>query len=169
MLYEDIFFSIFVLEAEKFFTMEKNNLKQKAEEIIKRHVAWTLAVSAIPLPFVDVIGATAIQMDMIRQMSKLYGFDYDANKGKTLITSLITTTLAGSLAATTRTLPEVGRAASWLTTIMLQAAATYAIGVVFMSNFEQGVALIDFNLDKAGDLFEEAFEKGKEYAQNLIS
>ncbi len=142
---------------------------QKAEKIIRNHVLWAIGISSVPIPFLDVIGVTAIHMDMLRQLTSLYDVDFDQHKGKAMITSLVSTTLAGSISAGTHIVGERGRAISRISTIILQGAVTYAIGQLFLSAFDQGAkSLFDVNIDDSGEFFEDAVEKGREYVENLI-
>ncbi len=143
--------------------------KAKADKIIRNHVLWAIGVSAVPIPFVDIVGVTAIQLDMLKQLSRLYKIDFDANKGKALITSLVGTSLVGSLAASGRVIGEYGRAVSWASTMLLQGALTYAIGELFLSGIEEGCkSILDLDLDKASEFFDGAVEKGKEYVEQLV-
>ncbi len=143
--------------------------KDKAEKIIRNHVLWALGISAVPVPFIDVVGVTFIQLDMLKQLSRLYKVDYDANKGKMLITSLVGTSLVGSLAASGRVIGEYGRAVSWASTILLQGALTYALGQIYLSSLEEGCrSILDLDLDKAGEFFDDVVEKGKEYVEQLV-
>ncbi len=143
--------------------------KTIAEKIIRNHVLWAIGVSSIPLPFIDVVGVTAIQIDMMRQLSRLYQVNFDDHRGKAFITALISSLTAGSLAAGGRILGERGRAVSWVSTIIFQGAVTYALGQLYLSALDQGMkSIFDINIDSAGEFFEDAVEKGREYVEKLV-
>ena len=145
------------------------NRRAKAEEIIRNHVLYSMSVAAIPVPVIDIFGVTFIQMDMLKQLSKLYDLDFDENKGKMFLTSLLSSTVASTLSSGLKAVGEKGKLVSWASSIVLNGAITYAIGHLFLSAYEYTCkSLFDMDLEKAGDLFEEAFEKGKEYVENLI-
>ncbi len=140
-----------------------------AEKIIRNHVLWAVGVSSIPVPFLDVVGVTAIQMDMLRQLSRLYQVNFDDHRGKAFITSLISTLTAGSLAAGGRILGDRGRAISWASTIIFQGAVTYALGQLYLSALDQGMkSIFDIDLGTSGEFFEDAVEKGREYVEKLV-
>ena len=50
---------------------------------------------------------------------------------------------------------------------VMSGATTFALGQVFISNFEKGVSLLNFNIIKGEEIFQDAYEKGKEYVEGL--
>jgi hypothetical protein len=44
--------------------------------------------------------------------------------------------------------------------------ATYAIGKVFVKHFESGGTLLNFNVDKVKDYYNEQFKKGEKVASS---
>ena len=42
----------------------KTEMRKIADKIIKRHILWAMGAGAIPIPIVDAIGVTSIQIDM---------------------------------------------------------------------------------------------------------
>jgi uncharacterized protein (DUF697 family) len=144
--------------------------KEQAERIIRKHVLWSMAAAAIPLPVADVLGPTSIQMDMLQQLSALYKIDFSMNKGKAFLTSLVSSSFVGLLSVGARFGQQSKRRfGGWLANIILQGAMTYAIGQMYLSAYDyERKSPLDLGMDKAEDLFEEAFEKGKEYVEKLI-
>ncbi len=141
--------------------------KQQAEKIIRSHTLWTMALGAVPIPFLDVIGVTFIQMDMFKQISKIYKADFDLNKGKALITSFVTSTMAGTVTIGPSLFKKIKKPASMISNALLQAALTYALGYLFLNAYDEGKCFFDLGLSDSTELFEEAFEKGKEYVEEL--
>ncbi len=141
--------------------------KEQAQKIIHNHVLWAMAAGAIPFPFVDVVGVSFIQMDMFKQISKIYKADFDLNKGKALITSFVTSTLAGTISIGPSLFKTVKKPVSIVTNALLQGALTYALGILFLNSYDEGKCFFDLGLSDSTELFEEAFEKGKEYVENL--
>ena len=143
--------------------MEKNPTLQKAEKIINKHVLWAMASAAMPIPFVDAIGVMFIQNDMLKQLSKLYDFDYDANIGKSIVSSIIATSSAKGMSLLFRE----DKGADRLLMTVLSGAFTYGMGRFFLTFFEKGISLIDIDLKAGEELFSEYFEKGKEVASEM--
>lgn len=147
--------------------VEKTQTREKAEKIIKNHIMWAMGAGTIPLPILDVIGVSAIQLDMLRQLCRLYSVDFYENQGKNLISAIAGGGIARGTASLVKTIPGVGSFLGGVSMSVMAGATTYALGQVFVGNFEQGVQLIDFNIGKGEEIFEEAYEKGKEYVDAL--
>lgn len=59
------------------------------EHIILNHVGFGMVAGAIPLPVVDIVAVTAIQMDMLSQLAKAYKVDFNLERGKSLASSIM--------------------------------------------------------------------------------
>lgn len=122
----------------------------------------------IPLPVVDFIAVSAVQLDMVRQLSKIYGVDYKESEGKAVITSLTGTGLAQlSARAAVKLVPGIGSIVGGVTMSVLSGASTYAIGEVFKAHFETGGTFLDFDPNRLKKFYQEKFEKGKQVARDL--
>lgn len=136
-----------------------NERKQKAEQIINKHIFWAMAATAIPIPVIDTVNLIFIQVDMLRNLTKLYEIDFNENFGKTIVSTIITSSTATGVAILFRKNKLISR----ISMSLLSGALTYALGRVFLSNFEKGVkSLIDIDLKEAEELFDENFERGQE-------
>jgi len=136
---------------------------KKANRIIMKHVMWTMASAVIPIHVVDVVGIVFIQNDMMKQLCKLYDFDYQQNVGKSIVASLITSSSAKGISLAFGKMKVVDKVVLATTS----AAFTYALGRFFISNFEKGISLIDIDLKAGEELFNEYFEKGKDVVTNM--
>jgi len=146
---------------------DKTETRILADKIIKRHVIWSVAAGSIPLPVVDVVGVSAIQLDMLKQLCNLYKVDYDENKGKNIITSIFGSSLARIGSTAIKAIPVVGAIFGAFSMSVFSGASTYAIANVFVSNFEDGVGLFEINIEKGEKLFQDAYERGREYVENI--
>jgi uncharacterized protein (DUF697 family) len=61
---------------------------EKADAAIREHVGYAVAASAIPIPIADVLAVTAVQLDLVRQLARLYAADYDEAWGKATLAAL---------------------------------------------------------------------------------
>ncbi|MEL7161805.1 MAG: DUF697 domain-containing protein, partial [Bacteroidota bacterium] len=60
-----------------------------AETIIRTHVVWSMGASFfVTLPVADVFAVSALQLDMIRQMCRVYDIDFAETQGKAIISAL---------------------------------------------------------------------------------
>jgi uncharacterized protein (DUF697 family) len=139
----------------------------EAEQIIKNHVAWSMGAGLIPIPFADLLAVSGIQMDMIRQLCHLHDIDFKDTAGKAIVTSLSGSTMARMGAGAVKFIPGIGSVVGGLTMSVLSGATTYAIGQVFHSHFETGGTLLDFDVERLRKMYDDLFEKGKEYAEHV--
>lgn len=141
--------------------------KDSANSIIKNHMIWSMGAGFIPVPIADFFAVSAIQLDMIRQLCKLYEIDFKETEGKAIITSLTGSGLARLGARAIKVIPGVGSVLGGFTLAVLSGASTYALGEVFKTHFETGGTFLDFDPNRLKKYYNEKFEKGKEMAKDL--
>lgn len=141
--------------------------QQQAEKIIKEHVLWALGAGVVPIPLIDVAAVTLVQLDMLKQLCRLYGKNYSDSEGKVLLSALTGGTLARLGASALKALPGIGTLIGGVSMTIMSGASTYAVGRVAIMHFISGGALFDLDLNSAKKVYEEEFEKGKTYASNL--
>ena len=151
--------------------MGDNNQDQQskhADTVIKNHVIWSLGASFIPLPIADVIAVSALQMDMIRQLCRVYNKDFSETQGKAIITSLSSAALARAGArGLIKLIPGVGTLVGGVTASVFNGASTYALGEVFKQHFSEGGTILDLDTERLKKFYKEKFEKGKKIAEEL--
>ena len=150
---------------------------QDADTIIQNHAWFALVPGFFPVPFFDVMGISAVQLDMIKQLCKAYDKVYDEQRGKAIVTSLMGSSLGRvpgyALRSAFKVLPGIGWVLGGLSLSASAAATTYAVGQVFKEHFEEGGTLqtIDVEhlrqfylkqLEEAKRIVNEWLEKGKE-------
>ena len=125
----------------------KTETKLKADKIIKRHVLWAMGAGSIPLPVVDAVGVTSIQLDMLRQLCDTYKIDFYENQGKNLVSAIAGGSLARAVASLIKSIPGIGSIIGVPAMATMSGATTFALGQVFISKFEDGVTLINFDIE----------------------
>lgn len=138
-----------------------------ADSIIRNHMIWSMGAGFIPVPIVDLFAVTAIQLDMIRQISRVYDVDFKETSGKAIITSLSGTSIARMGSRAVKFIPGVGSLLGGMTLAILSGASTYAIGEVFKAHFQNGGTFLDFDASRLKRMYDEKFEKGKKVAEDL--
>lgn len=146
---------------------QKSNRSDSANSIIKNHMIWSMGAGFIPVPIADLFAVSAIQLDMIRQLCKLYEIDFKQTEGKAIITALTGSGLARLGARAVKFIPGVGSILGGVTMAALSGASTYALGEVFKKHFETGGTFLDFDPERLKKYYNEKFEKGKEVAEEL--
>ena len=104
-----------------------------ADSIIRNHMIWSMGMSVvIPLPVADVLAVSAVQLDMIRQLCKVYEKDFSDTSGKAIVTALTSSTLAKAGARSViKLIPGIGTIIGGVAVSILNGASTYALGEVF--------------------------------------
>lgn len=140
---------------------QQNSQLKRANHIINRHMLWAMAAASFPVHFIDTLGLMFIQNDMLKQLSEVYEFDYDKNLGKSIVSSIISSSTAKGISF----IFGKDKIANRTAFILSAGAFTYAMGRLFISYFEKGIALIDIDFKKGEELFNEFFDKGMEKAK----
>ena len=145
-----------------------DNRTESADKIIRNHIVWSMGAGLIPVPIADFFAVSAIQLDMVRQMCKIYEVDFKETEGKAVISSLTGSGLArlGARAAI-KFIPGIGTVMGGVTMAALSGASTYALGEVFKKHFETGGTFLDFDTERLSKMYREKFEKGKKVAEEI--
>ena len=138
-----------------------------ANSVIKNHMIWSMGAGFIPVPIADLFAVSAIQLDMIRQLCKVYDISFKETEGKAIITALTGSGLARLGARAIKFIPGVGSILGGITLAILSGASSYAIGEVFKKHFETGGTFLDFDPDRLKKYYNEKFEKGKALAKQM--
>jgi len=137
-----------------------------ANEIINNATKWSAAAAVVPVPYLDLIALGAVQLNMVRDLGKLYG-QYTTDKViKSAIGALLGTlgpavVSAGILGSSLKLIPVSGTLLGSAGMAAGGSAATYAIGKVFLSHFEKGGSIDDLDADAKADEMKEAVEIAK--------
>jgi len=155
-------------EAEAVETKSKMEL---ADDTIRRHMWTSMGFGLIPIPLVDFLSVTGIQLDMLRKLSSIYGVPFSSGKGKTIIASLLGGILPAALGLSVgsiiKVIPLIGQTAGALAMPALAGGSTYAVGKVFVQHFESGGTFLDFDPEKVKDYFARQFKEGQNIAADL--
>lgn len=145
----------------------KKEVTKNADKLIRNHMAWSMGAGLIPVPIADFFAVSAIQLDMIRQLCKLYEVDFRENDGKAIISALTGSGLARLGAQAVKFIPGVGSVIGGLTMSVLSGASSYAVGEIFKKHFEKGGTILDFDPDRLKKMYNDLFEKGKKVASEM--
>ncbi len=148
---------------------DTNDRLEQVDKLIKNHTYGSVAIGLIPMPLVDFVALTGVQLNMLRKMCKTYDISFSKDKGKNILASLlggvIPTSLSGTLASMLKVVPLIGQTTGALSMAILAGASTYAVGKVFVQHFESGGTFLDFDPAKVKDYFAEQFQEGQKIAK----
>ncbi|MDC3961001.1 YcjF family protein [Polyangium jinanense] len=144
----------------------------RADAVIRRNVLWVLGAGLVPVPIVDMVAITGIQVKMLAELSELYDLSFREDIARKLIGSLLSGVLgvgAGAVigASLGKLIPFVGHAFGIVTVPVISGAFTRALGKVFVMHFETGGTLLDFDPHKVRSYFKQEFENAKEYVADV--
>lgn len=136
---------------------------QKAMALVNSYLPWSMGASLVPMPGIDMLALTALELRMLAKLSEMYGVTFMENGVKnivaSLIASIVSTNLGASLGSLLKLVPVVGPIASIAAMPGLYSAATYAIGRVFVTHFEAGGTFLDFDPQQTRAYFISEFKK----------
>ncbi len=146
--------------------LEPSENELKAEQIISRHVYGSAAAGLIPIPIVDLISLSSIQLNMVRRLANLYGVDFKKDLAKSMVGALVGSSLpvlaAGNpFLSLIKVFPIVGHSFAAATLPVFGGAAAYAVGKVFVQHFESGGTFLSFDPAKVQAHFAERYQEGK--------
>lgn len=140
-------------------TVDAGTRIAEAERIVNGYLGWSSGAGLIPIPGLDLAGIFAVQLKMLDDLSKLYEVPFSKNLAKELVGTLIGSGGAVALTVPATSLikfvPFIGHLASVFTEPAAAAAATYALGRVFIVHFESGGTFLDFNPTEVAKFYNE--------------
>jgi uncharacterized protein (DUF697 family) len=144
---------------------------READNIVKNHIIAVMGASLVPIPLVDLVALTSVQLKMLQRLAALYEVPFTRNVGKQLIVSLLGGVLPTSAAITfasfTKTIPGMGTTTGMISVSTIGGAITYAIGQAFIRHFDSGGTLLDVDLKRLRRLFRSKVREGKQEADQL--
>lgn len=148
-------------------TMAHADKLPQANEIIKNHVGFSMGAALVPFPGADLLAVSAVQLNMLRQLAKLYNVRFLDSLGKSVISTLVGSGAARLGASLVKAIPGVGTVIGELSMPALSGASTYALGKVVANHFQEGGTLADLDLKTAKQEYADAVETGKEVAEDI--
>jgi uncharacterized protein (DUF697 family) len=136
-----------------------------AEQLIREHVIWSCGAGLVPVPIVDFVAVTAIQVDLIRQLCTLHGVSYDEGTGKVWVGALTGGAVARIGASAIKAIPGIGSLIGGLSMSIASGASTYGVGKVINRHLENGGTMGNLDVEDAKKRYAGAYEEGKEVAQ----
>ena len=144
----------------------QESAQDQSARIISNAVKWGAAASIIPVPYLDLIGLAAVQLNMVKDIARAYEQDPKSEVVRGLISTMLgtLTPYAASGALVGSSLKFIPGGGSLLGSISLAAfgsAATYAVGKAFVKHFAQGGTVDNFSVDAVKEDLQKDFAKAK--------
>jgi len=146
----------------------EDSRERHAASVIREHLYLSGASGLIPVPFLDSAALVAVNLRLLRDLSRVYGVEFRSEIGKeaigTLLASVAPPMLAGGLLcsslgrAALRTVPVIGTAVGLVVLPAFHAAFTYALGSAFRRHFASGGTFLTFDAEAAKTYFRDKYE-----------
>ncbi|HUI78257.1 MAG TPA: DUF697 domain-containing protein [Bryobacteraceae bacterium] len=146
--------------------------QREAFKVTKNYMWFSMAAGLMPVPYVDWVVVSGVQLKMLAELSKVYGVPFKANLGKAAIASLAGFVLPhamafGWLGSVLKSLPLVGSLAGIPAMAVFTGGYTWALGMVFIQHFESGGTFLNFHPEEVKEYFRAQFAEGRKVATNL--
>jgi uncharacterized protein (DUF697 family) len=142
-------------------TLEVPSTKiEAAANLISAATKWSVAASVIPVPTLDVLAVGAVQVNLVTDLAHLYGSTFKQESVKAVVSALLGMLVpAGAASVVVKLVPGIGTIAGIISLAGFSAAATYAIGKVFVAHFENGGTLDNFSPEAVKADLQKEFKK----------
>jgi uncharacterized protein (DUF697 family) len=146
--------------------------QQEAVKTVKRYMWWSMGAGLVPVPVLDLLAVSGVQLKMLAELSKQYGIPFKESRGKAVIGSLVGFILPHSMSVfvfgtLAKAVPGVGSVAGASAMVAASGACAWALGNVFIQHFESGGTFLDFDAEAVKEYFKAQFEEGKKVAATL--
>jgi len=146
-------------------TLERPAKEIEAEKLVNSYMGWSAGAGLVPVPGLDLAAIAGVQIKMLDDLSKLYNVPFTKNVAKAIIGALVGSSgsllLSAPAASLMKFVPIVGNIAALFVEPAASAAATYALGKVFIQHFESGGTFLDFNPSAVRKYYDEQYAAAK--------
>jgi uncharacterized protein (DUF697 family) len=143
----------------------------EVDAIVRKRIYASMALGLAPVPLLDLVGLTAVQIELVHALAKRYEVPFKKNVAKALIGSLVGGVLpvgvAPLFASLVKVVPVIGLTTGAASMCILGGASTYAVGKIFARHFAAGGTLLDIKAEQVRDSFKEQFDKGKKLVSSM--
>ncbi len=139
----------------------------RVNRLVKIHCVLSAAMGAVPMPPAAMGLILANNLTMVYKLSSIYGVKFRKDIGKAVISSFLagcgTVSISGRLIwGLSTAIPVAAPVIGIVTTPLFGAAATYAVGQLFIQHFESGGTFLTFDPELVKGHYAELFAEGEE-------
>ena len=130
-----------------------NEQDRLAEEIVKKYMVFAGGAGLIPIPVLDFVAISGIQLKMLAELGGVYNVPFSSDRVKPIIGSILggytSTRLGfGAGASLLKSIPVIGSVLGVVAVPGFAAGLTWAVGKVFIQHFASGGTFLDFDPEK---------------------
>jgi uncharacterized protein (DUF697 family) len=160
------------MEVQEMIIEPKEVSKTEVDKIIRHHIWGAMGVGLIPAPLFDLVALAGVQVNLLRNLAKVYGIPFFKDTAKNILSSLVGGALPvavapGLAASITKVIPGFGQTIGVITMPIVAGASTYAVGKVFTQHFASGGTFLSFDPEKVKDYYAEMFKEGEKVVAKM--
>lgn len=121
-----------------------SEIHDRANACIRNHTGIAMAAAVIPIPVADVGAITAVEIDMLRGLTKIYGLKWSENLGKQAVGIGAAIAIGtGVWASVVKIVPGVGSLIGGAIQMTIAGSVCFALGKAYQTHLESGGEVID--------------------------
>lgn len=135
---------------------------KNAMAIVRRWSQWSVAAGVVPVPLLDNLAISGVQLKMVHDLCRHYGVKFEKEASLAIVGSLVGGAITTSVTdAVTHVLLKSVPYAEQVLQPTLSFATTYSLGYVFVKHFEQNGTLKDFKVNQMRGYFQDQLQRTK--------
>jgi uncharacterized protein (DUF697 family) len=137
----------------------------EVQRIIDRYALWAAGIGLVPMPFVDLVALSGLQVRMLSALARHYDIHFSESAGRALIVSLASSVGAhavgrGAIGSVLKSVPIFGWVAGLFILPVSAGAFTYAVGRVFALHFSSGGTFLTADTEAFNRSFKDQYNRG---------
>ena len=145
--------------------------EEQAKACVSNYAWGNAACSLVPVPLLDLVAITGLQIAMVASLCKIYEVPYSREALKAVVFGLVgginSATVALSLVrSVTKFIPMMWVSTAVVALPLCSGASTWAIGKVFIMHLEAGGNVLNFDIEKMKAYFEKFYQEGVTLGQS---
>jgi uncharacterized protein (DUF697 family) len=146
--------------------------QEKATKTVRNYMWWSMGAGLVPVPFLDLIAVSGVQLKMLADVSKIYDVPFEESRVKAVIGALLgfivpQSLTCGMVGSLIKFLPGIGALAGAPAMAAFSGGSAWALGQVFIQHFECGGTFLDFKPETVEEYFKKKFQEGQEVATHM--
>lgn len=152
--------------------VEPGDRSSRAQQVVQRNVYWAMGAGVLPLPAIDIVAITGVQLKMLRELSSIYERPFREGVAKKAVASLLTGIGGVSIgsvlgASLLKFIPVIGQSLGVVSVPIISGMLTHAVGRTFIMHFEAGGTVLDFDAKNMREYFKKEYGKAKDVVTEM--
>jgi len=144
----------------------KSEFSEEASKTIRKHTATAMATAMVPIPAADIAAITIVEINMIRELTRIYGHNWNDKLARQIIGIAAAAMVGGGLwASVLKFIPSLGTVSGSVIQMGIAGTVCYALGRAYQSHLESGEE--SFDKKEFEETMKQHLAEGKRIADEL--